>query len=199
MLFLILQRNKTFPEHAKPLILFSQIMSIDHLTLSAELIAALYPESLVLTNFPGPTPVSPLPAGDAEHPYPFWGENKGGLLFLVAYPEHRFLPPEQLIFLQKILAACKRSPEDVAIVNTAGLWVNAESLKTQLRPEIVFLWGVGASALGFSGAFQDFVPTQQDGLTLLPLPAPELINTNSPEGLELKQRLWTCLKKLFSL
>jgi hypothetical protein len=173
-------------------------MGIDHLSLSSELIAALYPETLVA---PFSLPSPPLSRPTAVHTavYPYLGENKCGVIFLVDYPDQEYLPPDQLVFLQKILSACHYKIEDIALINTAHTPVSFSQLKKQLHPRVVFLWGIRAGSLQLPEIFPDFVQTPVEGVDLLSVPTPERMNSGLPEGLELKQQLWACLKKLFNL
>jgi hypothetical protein len=173
-------------------------MGIDHLSLSSELVAALYPETLVVPVSLRSPHLSRPPAANTAV-YPYFGENKSGIIFLVDYPEEEFLPADQLVFLQKILLACHYKTEDIAIINLARTPVTFSPLKKQLQPRIVFLWGIRAGALQLPEIFPDFVQTPVDGVTLLSVPTPERMNSSQPEGLELKQQLWACLKKLFNL
>jgi hypothetical protein len=173
-------------------------MGIDHLLLSPELVAALYPETLVVPGFNGlPKPATAVLKPDAF--YPHLGENRRGIIFLVDYPDQVFLAADQLFFLEKILSACKYQTADIALINTARSPVVFEELKKQFRPAFIFLWGVTAGSIGLNSVFEDFAPAVHDSLQILSLPAPDLMNTNNPPGPEMKQRLWACLKKLFSL
>lgn len=174
-------------------------MGIDHLRLSPELVAALYPETLVAPDLPGSLSRGGPPVLEKTDIYPHWGENRRSLLFLVSFPDHEFLPPEQLVFIEKILAACKYKPEDIAILNTARVPVVFGALKQPFHPQVIFLWGMPASRLDMQGIFPDFVPTPFDGVQVVSVPTPEWMHSPSPQGQELKQRLWACLKKLFSL
>jgi hypothetical protein len=156
-------------------------MGIDNLQLSPALIAALYPETLVVGN-------------DI-----FLGKNLRSVGFLVHQPELDFLPEEQLIFLRKMLSACKYSLDDIALVNTARINLSFDDLKTLLQPRIIFLWGIPPASIGLSAELQNFNISLVDGISVVPVPSPGLMSSDDPAGHELKQRLWACLKKLFTL
>jgi hypothetical protein len=177
-------------------------MGINDLPLTPELIAALYPETLVSGNLmesagkPRETPqqdLSPAPV------YPFLGMNKRSICFLVNYPDDPFIPDEQLAFIEKILTVCKCSMEDIALINTSPHSIRLEELKRQVHPEIIFLWGIRAATAGIKENLKEFSITAIDGISVIPVLTPELMNQESTEGKELKTRLWACLRKLFSL
>jgi hypothetical protein len=175
-------------------------MGIDNLRLSPELIAALYPESLIDGNMPltenvrNAKPVALSPAA-----YPFLGENIRSICFLANYPEGDFLPADQLLFLQKMLNPCKLSLNDIALLNIARFTFDLAELRLQLHPGIIFLWGVPPASVGLKSSLPDFGISVMDGISVIPVAGPELMSGDSPEGKEYKQRLWTTLKKLFAL
>jgi hypothetical protein len=156
-------------------------MGIDNLQLSPALIAALYPETLVAGN-------------DL-----FLGKNMRSVSFLVYQPDLDFLSEEQLIFLRKILSACKYSLDDIALVNTARVNLSFDDLKKLLQPRIIFLWGIPPESIGLSAELPDFSVSLVDGISIVPVHDPVLMSGDDQAGHELKQRLWACLKKLFTL
>ncbi len=177
-------------------------MGIDHLELSPEIIAALYPESLIAVNSAqtdhlGGNPRAP--ASEFSAPFQSMGGNRRLISFLTTYGEGGFMPENQFAFLGKILAACKCGMEDISLVNTAGQPVRLDLLKTQLQPKIIFLWGIPPATVGLDPALPHFSITTVDGISIIPVPSPDLMSGESPEGTALKQRLWICLKKIFSL
>ena len=177
-------------------------MGINHLQLSPELIAALYPETLVSENHPdaGRKPSKPVTTVQVNNPgYPFLGKNLQSICFLVSYPDEEFMPKEQLAFLQRILTACKCSLDDIALINAKHHPIHLETVKKQLHPRILFLWGVPPSLAGFGQSFPDLVMSSWEEMKIIPVAQTELMSRESPEGLELKRRLWITLKKLFNL
>ena len=177
-------------------------MGINHLLLSSELIAALYPESLVAGNEPPSVKENvrvPNPDADKTAPYPFLGENNRSICFLANYPEEDFLPAEQLGFLKKMLTACKLDLNDVALLNIARFSFDLAELRVQLHPQIIFLWGIPPVSVGLKSGLPDFNISVFDGISVIPVLSPDVMSGNRPEGTEFKQRLWICLKKLFTL
>jgi hypothetical protein len=177
-------------------------MGINHLQLSPELIAALYPETLVAGNDPvtvKKTIRTAKPVPEPPAAYPFLGKNIRSICFLAHYPEGEFLPEVQLDFLQKILAVCKYSLDDIALVNTAHQPFDLAALRVQFQPRIIFLWGILPASVGLKPGMPDFSISLLDGISVIPVLRPALMSGDSPEGKEFKQRLWICLKKLFAL
>jgi hypothetical protein len=177
-------------------------MGINHLRLSSELIAALYPESLVAGNEPASAKenvINPKPVADKTPVYPFLGENNRSICFLASYPAGDFLPAEQLGFLNKMLAACKLNLNDIALLNIAHVAFDLAELRVQLQPRIIFLWGITPISVGLKPSLPDFTISTFDGISIIPVLSPDLMSGNHMEGTELKQRLWSCLKKLFTL
>jgi hypothetical protein len=177
-------------------------MGINHLQLSPELIAALYPETLVTGTDPadikktGKSSGRDLPPAPA---YSFLGKNLRSICFLVDYPGQDFIPDSQMGFLLRMLSACKCRLDDIALVNAAGLPIRFNDLKSQLQPRILFLWGIRPVSIGLREDLPDFSISSLQGVSVIPVITPDLMSEESPEGLELKQRLWACLKKLFNL
>ena len=177
-------------------------MGIDDIQLSPELIAALYPETLVSVNdlvAAGIIVKTALPEKSPVTLYPYLGKNLRSIIFLVDYPDQEFIPENQLAFLRKILAACKCSLDDIALVNTSTCQVQLNELITQLHPRFIFLWGVvPAMTTRFQG-LQDLTVSDIDGISIVPVLKANIMNTDNEKGPELKQQLWACLKKLFNL
>jgi hypothetical protein len=177
-------------------------MGINHLRLSPELIADLYPESLVDTNKADSVKENARiqkPVAETASPYPFMGDNIRSICFLASYPEGEFLPADQLLFLQKMISACKLNFNDIALLNIARVNFDLAGLRVQLHPKILFLWGIPPSSAGLKSGLPDFSISMIDGISVIPVLNPDLMSGNNPEGTEFKQRLWSCLKKLFIL
>jgi hypothetical protein len=178
-------------------------MGINNLSLTPEIIAALYPESLSVENGPdsGKRPVKPsIPDKKRVAAYPYLGKNLRSICFLVFNPDQEFIPETQMTFISKILAACKCSQDDIAIINIAHHEVHLPELKNQLRPKMIFLWGVSPAQIGISQqSLPELSISEVDNILVVPVFNPERMSNDNPEGIELKQRLWTSLKKLFNL
>jgi|SRR5450631_901653 len=178
-------------------------MGINDLQLSPELIAALYPETLVTAGDPVPisAPVKARESFPAKRPpYTFLGKNRRALCILVSSSEEEFMPEEQMAFLQKIMAACKYSLDDIAVINTYGQSLDMESLKNQFSPHVIFLWGSPLPDIpGFPNTLTDMSVTTWENMIVLPVAQAGLMSSDNPEGLALKRVLWSSLKKIFNL
>ena len=177
-------------------------MGINKILLTPELIALLYPESLVVVEDILPvkkTVKTAKTTPPTAAPYPFLGKNLRQVSFLVHNPEGDFLPEDQLTFLQKMLAACKYGLDDIALLNTAKIPFDLAQWRLQFTPRIVFLWGITPASVGLKPGLQDFAISLLDGISVVPVLAPGLMSGSNPEGTGYKQRLWACLKKLFTL
>ncbi len=161
-------------------------MGINDIRLSTELIGILYPDTLIEEN-------------DRGLGYPFLGKNHHSICFLVSYPDDEFIPDDQLVFLQKILTACKLSLNDIALINTKRTPVELLVLKTRFRPRIIFFWGSAPAITGSTLNFPDMTISTWENIRILPVMQAELMSGDNPQGLELKKNLWISLKKLFNL
>lgn len=118
-------------------------MGINDLQLSPELIATLYPETLVIVSG-SQAPVSIYntpPEVEIISAYPYLGQNGRAICFLVHFPNEEFIAAGDLTFLRKILAACRCSIEDIALINTARNSISLDALIKQFNPELLFIWG----------------------------------------------------------
>ena len=176
-------------------------MGIDHLQLSSELIAALYSETLVASTVGSTVKKAVIPRQEAPAAiYHFLGKNLRSVCFLVDYPDNPFIPDEMLIFITKMLAACKYNLEDISLINISKQQVEIAELRKQLNPQIIFLWGVLPSQIGIAQkGYPDLTVSAFDNIYLLPVQHTGLISGDSIEGLEMKKILWPALKKLFKL
>jgi len=176
-------------------------MGIDDLQLTPGLIGLLYPENLVSTDTPLHAAQAPpaLTKKTTVSAYPFLGKNKKAVCFLGHYPETDFIPDPELAFLKRILAACKLTLDDIALVNTARTSVILEEIKQQLRPDMVFLWGgIPPGITEFTG-MRDLTEKTIGGIRILPVLQTGAMSRENEEGKELKKKLWVELKKIFGL
>jgi hypothetical protein len=183
-------KKQTFPEHAKPLILILRsFMGINQLTLSDEILAALYPETLV-------NPSQPVLSISV---CPFMGKNKRGICFLVANPNHEFLSDHQLTFLKKILAACKLDLDDIALINIARNNFNLDLLKSQFDAKLVFIWGEHSLLPEKINGFRELEISHFDGIKFVPVRTADQMDQDTSSSREQKQKLWSFLKTYFAL
>jgi len=177
-------------------------MGLNQLQLSPELVATLYPESLVLVPDEKKekilAPFRELPTVQ-EPVYSFLGKNLQSICILVSYPEEKFMPDGELLFLKKILTACKFSLDDIALVNTKQLPVSPEAIKKQFLPHNIILWGDSVHHFSTDISLRDMVISPWGNISVLPVFKAGQMSIDSPESTELKKALWVSLKKLFNL
>ena len=159
-------------------------------------------------DVPQPAPVQPPPqrvpepapqASEAPAAYKFLGKNGKKITILVQSPTVPFLPDNQLSFLTKILEACRMNIGDVAIVNTATASVNIATLKQQLQPTAILLFGLEPTAIKLPINFPEFKVQPYDSCSYLSAPPLTRLVAQSEESKLLKSKLWVCLKTLFNV
>ena len=159
-------------------------MGLNHLHLSPAVLSRLYPSSLInIGNTDINHPVAPSkestkakietekPTGQA---WKFLGSNQQKILIVVNYSDAVHLPDEELSFLTNMLAACKLSLGDVAIVNRNNYKdVLYKELLTHFQSKIVFLFGVEPAGFGLPVSFPHFQVQSLANSTFLYTPALE--------------------------
>jgi len=156
---------------------------------------------------PEPTPqhaVNPAPpvqtlAAETPIPYKFLGKNGKKITIVVQSPSVPFLPDNQLSFLTRILEACRMNIGDVAIVNAATTPVNITTLRQQLEPAVVLLFGIEPPAIRLPINFPVFKIQPYDNCSYLAAPPLTQLVQQSEESKLLKSKLWVCLKSLFNV
>lgn len=152
---------------------------------------------------PVPTPTQPTPEPAIQQPapgtYKFLGNNRRKITILVNAPDNAFLPDDQLAFLTKILEACRMNIGDVAIVNLASTPAVISTLRQQLTPAFILLFGLEPAALRLPINFPTFKIQEYDGCTYLAAPLLEQLVRPGEESKLLKSKLWVSLKTMFNV
>lgn len=185
-------------------------MSLDNIQLSGNLCQIMYAKSLIGTRKsgeiiadkprPGTKKAEAVPQSEKiESPattISSLGENNGHILFLVNDAENKFLADDEMKLLSDLLAACKISMADIALVNYhQHPGVNYQLLTKQFQPKKVLVFGVTASELDLPFAIPFFqLQNFQEQLYMI---SPSL--TGFLNNIDLKKELWTSLKKIFLL
>jgi hypothetical protein len=162
-------------------------MSLNDIKLTNQQLADLYKDLLV----------EPL-AKDVpqkEH-LSYLGGNLGNILIVVNKEAAAFLSDIEFEFLTNILAACKLSIADVAIVN----WVNNaalsyEAILAELKTKRVLLFDLDPLAFGLPLYFPHYQIQPFDNRTFLSAPSLHTLASNVGE----KKNFWTALKTFFNL
>jgi hypothetical protein len=146
-------------------------------------------------------PASTKPALEAPDPtpYKFLGDNRRQVAILVHSPGAAFLPDEELAFLIRILEACRMTIADIAIVNSASAPVDIASLRQQLHPKTILLFGLSPTAIRLPIDFPVFRLQPYDDCTYLATPPLHQLTSTSEDSRLLKSKLWVCLKTLFEV
>ena len=137
-------------------------MSLNNLSLTPQLIADLFSDSLI-ENFRPST---------IEQTVKFLGKNEKNILILVSEEEVAFLADNELNFLSTVLGACKLSVADIAIVNLYHVGsLNYRDFIKQLNAKKVLLFDVEAQTIDLPFNFPHFQIQQFDQCTYLSAPA----------------------------
>ena len=144
-------------------------------------------------------PPQPAPAAETPAPYKFLGKNGKKITIVVQSPNVPFLPDNQLSFLTRILEACRMNIGDVAIVNAATTPVNIGTLRQQLEPAVVLLFGLEPPAIKLPINFPVFKIQPYDNCSYLAAPPLTSLVQQTEESKLLKSKLWVSLKSLFNV
>jgi hypothetical protein len=174
-------------------------LSLEHIILPPSSIAALYRNTLVSISDLDLSEEKKT-GGLKEHiPYRYMGENRKRISLLVNLPGPEILAGNHLQFLTRILEACKLKIDDVAILNHAHQPVSNTSLKKQLNPESVVMFGITPPSIELPLNFPVFKLHGYDSVNYLAVPSIDQLNQNNEEGKLLKSKLWVCLRQLFNV
>ena len=181
-------------------------MGLNDLHLSPSILSWLYPNSLINTgnveNAQAELPAKTLTAPKKDNEklgspaWKFLGNNQRNILVVVNYNTPVHLPDEELSFLTNMLAACKLSLGDVAIVNRNNYTdVMYQDLLNHFQSKIVFLFGVEPTDFGLPVSFPYFQVQTLANRTFLYTPALEQRHTDPL----LKSKLWVSLRSIFGI
>ena len=162
-------------------------MSFDGEKLPGKAVAELYKKSLIeLLNGE---------SGD-ELNIPFLGGNRKKILIVANYDSPEFIPDTDLQLLSGILAACKLTVDDVALINLNNVSnKNHRELVKAFSPTVAILFGLNPEAIELPVHFPNFQIQTYNKISFLS--SPELSTLESDKLL--KSKLWLCLKQIFSL
>jgi hypothetical protein len=161
-------------------------MSLNDIQLKPSLLADLYKNSLVETTTTAVPEIKQIK---------YLGNNQKKIIVVVSHPDVPFLPDDELNFLTNILAACKLSIADIAIIN--NIHIEQTELQKMIDSEgkNVLLFGVEPLSIGLPINFPVFQLQPFNSRTYLH--APVLTQIENDKGL--KARLWSALKVLFGI
>ena len=160
-------------------------MSLNNINLNAQLIADLYPNTLIETSN----------TNIQNTGVRYLGDNQKNISIFVKNTEVPFLNDGEFNLLTSILAACKLSIADVAIVNLESNNSNPEELLTELNSKIVLLFDIAPTDINLPINFPHFQVQQFNKRTYLYAPAFTIIENDKA----VKIKLWQSLKNIFNL
>ncbi|MBI3884041.1 MAG: hypothetical protein HY305_07525 [Sphingobacteriales bacterium] len=167
-------------------------MSLDNIRLSPIAIQAIYKNNLIAEK-KTKTPSKPDKAAIS---LTILGNNKQKILILIKNDEALYLPDDELTFLTGILAACKLTLEDVAILNThKNKNISFVSITKELQAQKVLLFGVTATDIQLPVEFPLYSIESYNEQAYLAAPELSIVQNDKIE----KTRLWLSLKQLFSI
>jgi DNA polymerase III psi subunit len=166
-------------------------MSLDNIQLPAIILQGLFNNSLVDLETSNDTAVV------SQQPImSFLGNNQKRLIIVVEDENAVYVSDVNLNFLSGILAACKLSMADVALVNMARAGaINYITLEQQLQAEKILLFGVPPARLELPLQFPFYQIQKFNNQVYLAAPALNELEGDKTE----KAKLWNCLKQVFSI
>ena len=163
-------------------------MSLDNIQLPAAAIQDLFSKSLVQLNREKPSP-------EKKQEISLLGKNGKGILALVDHADAVHLPDAALELLLNILAACKLSLDDAAVINLHHQpQLTYQMLSDELQARVVLFFGPGPESIQLPLSFPHYQVQSYSGLTLLWSPPLDVLHTNKSE----KTKLWKSLQQLFN-
>ena len=166
-------------------------MSLDNIQLPDTILQGLYSKCLYDLE-PNKSVLSDITASEIN----FLGNNQKKIIILVNSEAAIYLPDDELNFLLGILTACKLSMADIALVNLAkNPDFNYSFLTDQFKADKVFLFGLNAGAIALPLEFPHYQVQQFNNQVYLSSVSLNEMQANKEE----KLKLWTSLKKIFSI
>lgn len=174
-------------------------MSFQNTILPDLLIEDLYRKVLVLPPRDKNSMITEIIPERESAAFKFLGNNLKHIVIVVNEAAEVFLREKHLELLSKILAACKLNIGDVAIVNEGHKFADIATIKKELSPHAIILFGLEPTDLKLPLNFPHFKIQNYDDVAYLSVPALEILNVDNEEGKLLKTRLWVCLKTMFEV
>jgi hypothetical protein len=170
-------------------------MNFQKIQLPARVVADLFKNSLVMSEKRNSD--EELVTGQPQ--YRFLGNHLKKITLIISNTNNFFLPEDQMLFLTRMLEACKMTFADVAVLNHNSVPVNIHALREQLNPKIIILFGVEPKEIKLPFNSAAFKIQEYDQCNYLYCPGLDELNLETEEGKLLKSKLWVCLRKLFNV
>ena len=176
-------------------------MSFEEVKLPQFLIADLYKSVLIVdeNNITIKTEKTEQPKEPVNTAIDFFGNNNKFVVVVISDTNAVIIGDEKLQLLTNLLAACKLTTSDVAIVNYNKKQTSYNDIKTILQPKFLILMGIDAKAFQLPIIFPEYKIQSYDNCPiLLTTDLNNLLGTTNEVKIE-KSKLWLSLKQLFSL
>ena len=173
-------------------------MSFNELILPHFLIADLYKNVLIETQVAETVTTKQI---EAIQPIAlkFLGENRKQVSIIVIDNNAVYIDDEKLNLLTKLLAACKLTLADVAIVNLYNKNITYNQIKQELNPQFLLLMGVDIKQFALPIIFPEYkIQHYNNCQILIAKGLQQFIGETQDVKME-KSKLWLCLKTIFGV
>ena len=176
-------------------------MSLKDFQIPVSILADLYKNTLIesRTNQAAPVKQQAKKESKKDESIRFLGGNEKKIAIVVKEEGQSYLKDDDLLWLQKMLQACKLTLGDVAIVNLHPVNHSAAFIKDNLHTKKMILLGTTPEMLEMPLNFPQFKPQEHAGCIYLCAPGPAELNNQSEDGKLLKTKLWVSLQKIFEV
>ena len=176
-------------------------MSLKDFQIPLSILPELYKNSLIefSTAQPSPAGTSSKKEPKKDEAVRYLGGNDKKIAIVINEEGQSYLNDDDLLWLQKMLQACKLTLGDVAIVNVHTSKYSAAYIKDHLHSKKMILLGTTPELLEMPLNFPQFKPQEHAGCVYLFAPGPAELNNPSEEGKLLKTKLWVSLQKIFEV
>ena len=161
-------------------------MDLNQIKLTSQQVADLYSNVLIESG------ATVMPASTTIR---FLGNNKENILIVVNTDNTVFIADDDLKFLTTVLAACKMSLADVAIINWQNVNADYKSILVELSSKAVLLFGVTPNEFGLPINFPFYQVQRFDERQFVFAPPLSEIG----KDVNSKKELWLSLKRLFNI
>ena len=166
-------------------------MSLDNIQLPSIVIHDLFRNCLVELNSD-----EGIESKNNTNALSYLGANKENILILINNPDAIYLSDKHLNFLIGILAACKFTLADVAIINLSKTpAINYTRINEELSPRVTLLFGVSPLQIELPFDVPLFQVQQFNQRSYLVAPALNEVEADK----ELKRHLWVKLQQIFDI
>lgn len=171
--------------------------ALNTIVLQGTMLEILYQHSLV--DLPASGPIAAIP-------FRYLGSNAKNIIVLVNHPDQPFLSEAQLIFLTRMLEACKLNMGDIALINLIN-GLDIDQVLNHIKPDKLIAFGVKLSGASFpeqpmqSSLSPDspFALLNLKEFVFLSVPSLNEVSQDTEVSKAQKAKLWARLKELFSV